>query len=65
MGRILAGLALLAGGVALVAVLSVLRTEPASTPVTFLAVVVLASSVALLGPLLVRAAVLVSEVRSR
>ncbi|MER5695730.1 ABC transporter permease [Streptomyces mirabilis] len=58
-GRILAGLALLAGGVALVAVLSVLRTEPASTPVTFLAVVVLASSVALLGPLLVRAAVAV------
>ncbi|QDO01253.1 ABC transporter permease [Streptomyces sp. RLB3-17] len=58
-GRILAGLALLAGGVVLVAVLSVLRTEPASTPVTFLAVVVLASSVALLGPLLVRAAVAV------
>ncbi|KPI16719.1 ABC transporter permease [Streptomyces mirabilis] len=58
-GRILAGVALLAGGVVLVAVLSVLRTEPASTPVTFLAVVVLASSVALLGPLLVRAAVAV------
>jgi putative ABC transport system permease protein len=55
-GRILAGLALLAGGTVLVAVLSVLRTEPASTPVTFLAVVVLASAVALLGPLLVRAA---------
>ncbi|MFF1740874.1 FtsX-like permease family protein [Streptomyces mirabilis] len=58
-GRILAGVALLAGGAVLVAVLSVLRTEPASTPVTFLAVVVLASSVALLGPLLVRAAVTV------
>jgi putative ABC transport system permease protein len=58
-GRILAGLALLAGGAVLVAVLGVLRTEPASTPVTFLAVVVLASSVALLGPLLVRAAVAV------
>ncbi|MFC8670067.1 FtsX-like permease family protein [Streptomyces sp. NPDC057199] len=55
-GRILAGLVLLAGGTVLVAVLSILRTEPASTPVTFLAVVVLASSVALLGPLLVRAA---------
>ncbi|WP_405570001.1 ABC transporter permease [Streptomyces phaeochromogenes] len=55
-GRILAGLVLLAGGTVLVAVLSVLRTEPASTPVTFLAVVVLASSVALLGPLLVKAA---------
>ncbi|MFD9439809.1 FtsX-like permease family protein [Streptomyces sp. NPDC060006] len=56
-GRILAGLALLAAGAVLVGVLSVLRTEPASTPVTFLAVVVLASAVALLGPLLVRAAV--------
>ncbi|MFI6038311.1 FtsX-like permease family protein [Streptomyces sp. NPDC051315] len=57
-GRVLAGLLLLAGGTVLVAVLSVLRTEPASTPVTFLAVVVLATSVALLGPLLVRAATL-------
>ncbi|MGW0580645.1 ABC transporter permease [Streptomyces sp. NPDC002920] len=57
-GRTLAGLLLLAGGAALVAVLSVLRTEPASTPVTFLAVVVLSTSVALLGPLLVKAAVL-------
>ncbi|MHA5051144.1 FtsX-like permease family protein [Streptomyces sp. SD15] len=55
-GRILAGLVLLAGGAVLVAVLSVLRTEPASTPVTFLAVVVLAAAVALLGPLLVGAA---------
>ncbi|MFG2029291.1 FtsX-like permease family protein [Streptomyces sp. NPDC048825] len=55
-GRLLAGFALLAGGTVLVAVLSVLRTEPASTPVTFLAVVVLSTSVALLGPLLVRAA---------
>ncbi|WP_333737797.1 ABC transporter permease [Streptomyces sp. IBSBF 2806] len=58
-GRLLAGLLLLAGGVVLVALLSVLRTEPASTPVTFLAVVVLSTSVALLGPLLVKAAVLV------
>ncbi|WP_329545169.1 ABC transporter permease [Streptomyces sp. NBC_01356] len=55
-GRILAGLALLAGGTVLIVVLSFLRTEPASTPVTFLAVVVLATAVALLGPLLVRAA---------
>ncbi|GGO37976.1 FtsX-like permease family protein [Streptomyces lasiicapitis] len=53
--RIGAGLALLAGGVVLVAVLGALRTEPASTPVTFLAVVVLATSVSLLGPLLVKA----------
>ncbi len=55
-GRLLAGLLLLAAGAALVALLSVLRTEPASTPVTFLAVVVLSTSVALLGPLLVKAA---------
>ncbi|MFI7502624.1 FtsX-like permease family protein [Streptomyces sp. NPDC049687] len=57
-GRLLTGMLLLAGGAVLVAVLSVLRTEPASTPVTFLAVVVLSTSVALLGPLLVRAAAL-------
>lgn len=55
-GRIAAGLLVLAGGVVLVVVLASLRTEPASTPVTFLAVVVLSTSVALLGPLLVRAA---------
>ncbi|WP_377270641.1 FtsX-like permease family protein [Peterkaempfera sp. SMS 1(5)a] len=58
LGRVLAGLLLLAGGGALVAFLSVLRTEPASTPVTFLAVIALSASVALLGPLLVRAAAL-------
>ncbi|WP_416978117.1 FtsX-like permease family protein [Streptomyces sp. T028] len=57
-GRLLAGLLLLVGGVVLVAVLSALRTEPSSTPVTFLAVVVLSTSVALLGPLLVKAAAL-------
>ncbi|WP_037623643.1 ABC transporter permease [Streptomyces aureus] len=57
-GRVLAGLLLLAGGTVLVVLLASLRTEPASTPVTFLAVVVLSTSVALLGPLLVKAAVL-------
>ncbi|QNP69812.1 FtsX-like permease family protein [Streptomyces roseirectus] len=57
-GRIVAGLLLLAGGGVLVAVLGVLRTEPAATPVTFLAVIVLSTSVALLGPLLVKAATL-------
>lgn len=57
-GRLLAGLVLLAGGVVLVVVLGMLHTEPASTPVTFLAVVVLSTAVALLGPLLVRAAAL-------
>ncbi|WP_328763937.1 FtsX-like permease family protein [Streptomyces sp. NBC_00272] len=54
--RIAIGVLLLAGGAVLVAVLSALRTEPASTPVTFLAVVVLAGAVSLLGPLLVRGA---------
>lgn len=57
-GRLVAGLLLLAGGGVLVALLGVLHTEPASTPVTFLAVVVLSASVALLGPLLVRGAAL-------
>ncbi|MFI5474385.1 FtsX-like permease family protein [Streptomyces cacaoi] len=55
-GRLLAGLLLLAAGAVLVTLLGFLRTEPASTPVTFLAVVVLSTSVALLGPLLVKAA---------
>lgn len=55
-GRIAAGLVLLVGGGVLVAVLSGLRTEAASTPVTFLAVVVLATAVSLLGPLLIRTA---------
>ncbi|WP_327737754.1 FtsX-like permease family protein [Streptomyces nojiriensis] len=50
------GVLLLAGGAVLVVVLASLRTEPASTPVTFLAVVVLAGAVSLLGPLLVRGA---------
>lgn len=45
-----------AAGAVLVAVLVSLRTESASTPVTFLAVVVLAGAVSLLGPLLVRGA---------
>ncbi|MGW1737013.1 FtsX-like permease family protein [Streptomyces sp. NBC_00121] len=55
-GRIAAGLVLLAGGGVLVAVLSGLHVEAASTPVTFLAVVVLATAVSLLGPLLIRMA---------
>ncbi|MEU1130549.1 FtsX-like permease family protein [Streptomyces sp. NPDC005900] len=54
--RIIAGLLLLVGGTVLVVVLSMLRTEAASTPVTFLAVVVFACAIALLGPLAVRAA---------
>ncbi|MEV0120299.1 ABC transporter permease [Streptomyces sp. NPDC050703] len=54
--RLVAGLLLLIGGVVLTAVLSKLRTEAASTPVTFLAVVVLACAIAALGPLVVCAA---------
>ncbi|MEY9875792.1 putative ABC transport system permease protein [Streptacidiphilus sp. MAP12-33] len=58
-GRLLAGLLVLAGGVVLLAVLSVLDTEPASSPVTFLTVVVLAVAVSLLGPVIARIAVTV------
>ncbi|WP_420000368.1 ABC transporter permease [Streptomyces boninensis] len=58
-GRLLAGLLVLAGGIVLLAVLSMLHTEPASSPVTFLCVVVLSVAVSLLGPVLVRAAVAV------
>jgi putative ABC transport system permease protein len=54
--RLIAGVLTLAGGAVLVAVLSVLRTEPASTPVTYLSVLLLSTAVALLGPLLARAA---------
>jgi putative ABC transport system permease protein len=57
--RTVAGLIALAGGTVLVVVLAGLRTEAASTPVTFLAVVVLSLAVSLLGPLLVRATVAV------
>ncbi|WP_406382771.1 ABC transporter permease [Streptomyces sp. NBC_01618] len=64
-GRLLAGLLLLVGGAALVALLSILHTEPASTPMTFLTVVVLSTSVALLGPLLVKAAALLLTVPLR
>jgi putative ABC transport system permease protein len=56
-GRLLSGLVTLAGGIVLLVVLSVLDTEPASTPVTFLSVVVLAVAVALLGPLIARLAI--------
>ncbi|MER5549603.1 ABC transporter permease [Streptomyces sp. NPDC002589] len=64
-GRILAGLLLLSGGTVLVVSLTSLHTEPTSTPVTFLAVVVLVGSIALLGPLLVKAATLLLGVPLR
>ncbi|WP_199826310.1 FtsX-like permease family protein [Streptomyces sp. SBT349] len=56
LGRLLAGALVLAGGVVLLAVLSALRTEPASTPVTYLTVLLLTVAVALLGPLVARGA---------
>ncbi|MFD0265965.1 FtsX-like permease family protein [Streptomyces sp. NPDC127106] len=64
-GRLGAGAAFLAGGIVLLAVLAALRTEPASTPVTFLSVVVLAVAVSLLGPLIARIAVAVLGVPLR
>lgn len=65
-GRTVAGLLLLGGGAALVALLRSLHTEPAATPVTFLTVIVLAVAVSLLGPLLVRggAALLAGPLRA-
>ncbi|GAA4504651.1 FtsX-like permease family protein [Actinoallomurus oryzae] len=54
--RTLAGLAVLAGHVTLLVVLRALDVEAAATPVTFLAVVLGAFAVALLGPVLARAA---------
>ncbi|MEV7521826.1 FtsX-like permease family protein [Streptomyces sp. NPDC091371] len=56
-GRFGAGAGFLVGGVVLLAVLGSLRSEPASTPVTFLSVVVLSVAVSLLGPLIARIAV--------
>ncbi|MEW2350514.1 MULTISPECIES: ABC transporter permease [unclassified Streptomyces] len=56
-GRLVVGVVTLAGGIVLLVVLSVLKTEPASTPVTFLSVVVLAVAVSLLGPLIARLAI--------
>lgn len=50
--RLLAGLVFLAGGIVLLVVLSSLRLEQAATPVTFGAVVVLASAVWLLSPII-------------
>ncbi|UNO39609.1 FtsX-like permease family protein [Streptomyces sp. MST-110588] len=53
--RVVAGILFLAAGAGLTVVVGALNTEAASTPVTYLAVIVLACAVALLGPLLVRA----------
>jgi putative ABC transport system permease protein len=63
--RILAGLASLGGAIALTMVLTALTTEPASTPVTLLTVVVWSAAVALLGPVIARVAVAVLGVPLR
>ncbi|GAA0339978.1 ABC transporter permease [Streptomyces blastmyceticus] len=64
-GKLVAGLAVLAAGIVLLVVLSALKTEPASTPVTFLTVVVLAVAVSVLGPVLARGAVALLSVPLR
>ncbi|WP_190232742.1 ABC transporter permease [Streptomyces avicenniae] len=54
--RLIAGFLTLAGGLVLLYVLSLLHVEPASTPVTYLTVLLLSVAVALLGPVLARVA---------
>lgn len=55
LGRVLAGLVAVGGGVTLLIVLSGLRTEPAAGPVTFLTAIVWIVALSLLGPLVARA----------
>lgn len=64
-GRLLAGALVLAGAVVILLVLRALHTEPAAMPVTYLVVLVLASALALLGPLVARVAATVSGVGLR
>ena len=54
--RLLLGAAVLAGGITLVIVLAGMHTAPASTPVTFVAVIVLCTGLALIGPVVARIA---------
>ncbi|GLW21953.1 ABC transporter permease [Microbispora amethystogenes] len=56
LGRSLAGVLCVAGGIALALVLSGLETEAASSPVTMLTALVWTTAVTLLGPVLARAA---------
>src|SRR4051794_38200264 len=63
--RTLAGLVSMGGAVTLTLVLTALTTEPASTPVTLLTVVVWSVAVALLGPVIARVAVAVLDVPLR
>ncbi|GLY17411.1 FtsX-like permease family protein [Kineosporia rhizophila] len=55
--RLLAGTGFLAAGLALLFTLTRLHTEPASSPVLYLAIIVLSTAVALLGPVVTRLAV--------
>ncbi|MCZ9348145.1 FtsX-like permease family protein, partial [Streptomyces sp. TRM76130] len=55
--RLVAGAIFLVVGVVLLFVLSILHTEPASAPVTYLCVIMLSTAVALLGPVIARAGI--------
>lgn len=63
--RTILGVLLAVGYVVLVLVVRVLHTDAAATPVTFLSVVLAAGAIALLGPLLARAATAVLAVPLR
>ncbi|MGW1917071.1 ABC transporter permease [Streptomyces sp. NPDC002076] len=55
--RLIPGAIFLAVGIVTLFVLSVLHTEPASAPVTYLCVIMLSAAVALLGPVIARAGI--------
>jgi putative ABC transport system permease protein len=55
--RLIPGVIFLVVGVVLLFVLSILHTEPASAPVTYLCVIMLSAAVALLGPVIARAGI--------
>lgn len=57
--RLIPGVIFLVVGVSLLFVLSILHTEPASAPVTYLCVIMLSAAVALLGPVIARAGIAV------
>ncbi|MFI6344140.1 FtsX-like permease family protein [Streptomyces sp. NPDC050560] len=57
LARAVGGVVTLTGGIVLLVVLRALHTEAASTPVTYVTVMLLCMAVALLGPLVVRGAV--------
>ncbi|MCX4554298.1 ABC transporter permease [Streptomyces sp. NBC_01500] len=55
--RLIPGVIFLVVGVVLLFVLSILHTEPASAPVTYLCVIMLSAAVALLGPVIAQAGI--------